>query len=122
LVAPQISTDKNDKHSCIAASHISSSFNKSLLFEFYSRSRRGKQFRPSRIGQQAHAASEQSRERRYQTQTPIWRMHFVQNDNGADEQESGEEGAELRYEGANGSVRSVGDAGFGALAILRWLS
>jgi hypothetical protein len=49
-------------------------------------------------------------------------MHFVQNDNGADEQESGEDGAELRYEGANGSVRSVGDAGFGALAILRWLS
>jgi hypothetical protein len=49
-------------------------------------------------------------------------MNFVQDDNGADEQESREEGAEPRYERANGSVRRVGDAGFGALAILHSLS
>jgi hypothetical protein len=49
-------------------------------------------------------------------------MNFVQDDNGADEQESREEGAEPRYEGTNGSVRRVGDAGFGALAILHSLS
>jgi hypothetical protein len=84
----------------------------------YSRSRRSKQLRASRIRQQAHATSEQSRKCCYKTQPPIWRMHLVQNDNSADEQESGEEGAEPRYEGANGSVRSVGDAGFGALSVL----
>jgi hypothetical protein len=49
-------------------------------------------------------------------------MDLVQDDNGADEQEGREEGAEPRYEGTNGSARRVGDAGFGALAILHSLS
>jgi len=80
-----------------------------------------KQLRPPRIRQKSNTTRKQRGERRYQPQPPVWRVHRVEHDNRTYQQQSGEESAEPRYKGANGSVRSIGDAFSGAFAVLRSL-